>query len=260
MRIAARFEGVGLHSGMPVVATVHPGDRGIAFRFGATRTIATPGSVTDTRRCTKLGDVSTVEHLMSALAGLEITDAEVELTAPELPGMDGSARPFANGLVAAGFESLGEIDAPTPFRRTFVVEDGVKISVAKGDGRWRYVYDVGDRWPGEQSFEVTDVVAAYKEAIAPARTFALAEELPMIRQAGLGRGLDESSALVVGTDGYENAARFADEPARHKLLDAIGDLYLAGIPIRNLNVVAERSGHRTNVRAASSLLESIGEK
>lgn len=243
-----------MHSGIPVVLLVHPGYDGIAFRLGGSRVKATPENVTDTRRSTRLGDIGTIEHLMSALAGLEVTDAEVELSAIEVPGMDGSARPFVDGLNAVGFESLSELEVQPPFRRAYVVDEAVKIAVGKGDGRWRFIYDVGARWPGRQDFEVADVVGAYVEAIAPARTFALSEEMPMIRQAGLGKGLDETSALVLGESGYENGPRFDDEPARHKLLDLVGDLYLAGIPIRALNVVAERSGHRTNVQAAAALV------
>ncbi len=86
-----RFEGLGLHSGVPVLMVVHPSSEGICFRLGSDRISATPDNVTDTRRCTRLGSIGTVEHLMSAFAGLEITDAEVELDAPEVPGMDCSA-------------------------------------------------------------------------------------------------------------------------------------------------------------------------
>ena len=74
---------------------------------------------------------------------------------------------------------------------------------------------------------------------------------------GLGKGLDEKSALILGIEGYKNEARFPDEPARHKLLDLIGDLYLSGVPIRHINVVAERSGHRTNVKAAAMLAQAL---
>ena len=83
------MEGLGLHSGIPVKVHIYPGDQGIAFRRGDERVLAKPENVTDTTRCTTLGPVSTIEHLMSAFAGLEITDAEVEVDAPELPGLDG---------------------------------------------------------------------------------------------------------------------------------------------------------------------------
>jgi UDP-3-O-[3-hydroxymyristoyl] N-acetylglucosamine deacetylase len=119
------------------------------------------------------------------------------------------------------------------------------------------VYNTGDRWPVIQAYETETVVDDYIDQIAPSRTFALAEEVPMIIQLGMGRGLDENSAIVLGIEGYKNEARFSDEPVRHKLLDLIGDLYLSGVPIRYLSVGAERPGHRANVKAAQMLYESV---
>lgn len=255
----AVVEGLGLHSGIPVRVQIHPGEKGIAFRRGPDRVQATPSNVTDTTRCTTLGPVGTIEHLMSALAGLEITDAEIEVDAPELPGLDGSALPYVSALSAAGFVDLGEKEIPELFSRVFFQDDLIKIAASKGSGHWRTVYSVHNRWPGTQAFEALDAVSAYVSEIAPARTFVLAEEIPMIIERGLGRGLDEQTALILGIEGYKNASRFEDEPARHKLLDLIGDLYLAGIPIRHLNVVGERSGHRTNVQAAALLAKAVSE-
>lgn len=258
LRGEVSFEGKGLHTGVPVKVTVHPGDKGIAFRLGGSRFAATPENVTDTTRSTKVGDVGTVEHLMAALAGLEITDAEVELDAPEVPGYDGSALPFVKAFQHAGVELIGVAELPSLFSRVFLQEDeGPKIAIGKGSGHWRYDYDLGQRFPGLQSYESEDAARDFPESIAPARTFALAEEIPFIIQAGLGKGLDEASCVVLGIEGYKNEVRFEDEPARHKLLDLIGDLYLAGVPIRALNVVAEKSGHRTNVKAASLLAEAM---
>jgi len=249
----AQFAGLGLHSGVPVDMTVHPANDGIHFRLGSERMLASPENVSDTTRCTRLGAISTIEHLMSAFAGLEITDAEVELSAPEVPGMDGSSWPYVEGLLAAGIEDLGELERPNLYRRVFLQEGETKIAVAKGSGHWRYVFETGERWPGTQSFQIDSITDQYTDQISRARTFAFAEEIPMIIQMGLGQGLDEKSALILGIEGYKNESRYEDEPARHKLLDLIGDLYLAGVPIRLLNVVAERSGHSANVRAASML-------
>lgn len=253
----ARFEGLGLHSGVPVQVTVFPGEDGIQFRLGTGRWKATPENVVDTTRCTKLGDVSTIEHLMSALAGLEITDAEIELTAGELPAMDGSAVDYAQELAATGLTDLGEAEIRELFSRVFYQEPPVKIAVGKGAGRWRYVYEAEGHWLGEQAFECENVIGSYTSDIAPARTFALAEEVPMVLAAGLAKGLNIEKALIIGLEGYKNDARFPDEPARHKLLDLMGDLYLAGVPARFLNVSAERSGHRTNVEAAHQLKKAI---
>jgi UDP-3-O-acyl-N-acetylglucosamine deacetylase len=254
------FEGKGLHSGVPVRMVLRPGSEGIAFRLGSERTLATPENVSDTTRSTKLGPVGTIEHLMAAFAGLEITDVEVELDAPELPGLDGSSKPYVEAILAAGTEDGEERTVPELYRRIFVAEEGISISIGKGSGHGRFVYDLGSRWPHSQAHEQADAVGAFANEIAPARTFALLEEVPRLIQFGLGQGLDASSAVVIGEEGYKNEVRFEDEPARHKLLDFMGDLYLAGVPLRALNFVGERSGHRTHVRAAKMLKEALGNR
>lgn len=240
--------------------TVHPGNNGIAFRHGSSRTEAIPANVTDTRRSTKLGEIGTIEHLMSALAGLEITDAEIELTYPEVPGMDGSSLPFVATLSAAGITELGEKELPSLYSRIFLQELPLKIAVGKGTGHWRYEYETGERWPGSMHFESLSIIDNYQMEVAPARTFALSEELPMIEQYGLGKGLTKESAVILGDSGFENATRFPDEPARHKLLDMLGDLYLSGIPARFLNVVGSRNGHAANVKMAAMMHQVVNAK
>jgi UDP-3-O-[3-hydroxymyristoyl] N-acetylglucosamine deacetylase len=250
------LSGRGLHGGEPVEVRIHPGAEGIGFRLGDRRFAAIPENVTDTTRCTRLGEISTIEHVMSALAGLEVTDAEIELSKPELPGLDGSAAEYVDAIRATGLATAGTAHIYPPFKRVFLQEEPISLAAARGDGHWRFEYLTGNRWPGIQVFEVPHVSEGYVKEIARARTFALAEELPTIKQMGLGQGLDESSALILGPNGYENAPRFEDEPARHKLLDLIGDLYLSGIPVGFLNVVAVRSGHRTNVAFAKLLADA----
>jgi UDP-3-O-acyl-N-acetylglucosamine deacetylase len=257
VRDTVTIEGIGLHTAVPVVVKVFPGADGIWFRTGSDRVKARPENVTDTSRATRLGRIGTVEHLMSALCGLEITDAEIEVDGIELPGMDGSARPFVEALQTVGLESLEEYEPPTIFQRNFFHEESVKISMAKGTGHWRYIFNTAPRWPGEQIVESFDVVGAYADEIAPNRTLVMSEELPMVEKYGLGKGLDETSVLVIGPEGYLNEPRSEREPAWHKLLDLMGDLYLAGLPARSLSVVAEKSGHRTNVAAAAMLLASV---
>ncbi len=258
VRASVVFEGLGLHSGVPVRATVHPGADGIWFRSNAERVQALPENVTETARCTRLGSVSTIEHLVSALAGLEITDAEVEVEGGEMPAADGSALPFFEALQNVGSEQLGEAEVPPLFSRIFLQEDhGLKLAIAKGCGHWRYVFDLGERWPGIQSFELPTLPESYAQEVAPARTLVLSEEIEGARAMGLGKGLDESSVLIIGKASYDNPSRFTDEPARHKMLDLIGDLYLAGVPLRFLNVVAEKTGHRANIKAASMLRMAI---
>lgn len=257
VRNVVEFEGLGLHGGQPVHVVVHPGEDGIVFRVGAQRWQASPENVSDTTRCTRLGDVATIEHMMSALAGLEITDVEIEVTGNEMPALDGSSLGFVEGFVKAGLEEIGEAEAAAPYKRVFLQEEGAKIAIGKGDGHWKYTYESGERWPHKQAFECFNVILEYRREISPARTFANAEDVPVILQMGLAQGLDQSTALILGIEGYKNDPLFDDEPARHKLLDLIGDLYLAGIPIRFLNVDSERSGHAFNVRAAALLKQSI---
>jgi UDP-3-O-[3-hydroxymyristoyl] N-acetylglucosamine deacetylase len=195
---------------------------------------------------------------MSALCGLEITDADIEVSSPEMPALDGGAGVYAQGLLETGFADLPNGQFGELYSRVFVQEPDAKIAISVGSGHWRYEFQTGDRWPGEQIYETDNVIAGYASEIAPARTFCFDYELPMIKQAGLAKGLDEHSAVVLGPEGYLNETLFPDEPARHKLLDAMGDLYLSGMPARFLNVVAERTGHRANVKAAQLLAEAIG--
>lgn len=253
----ARFEGLALHGGEPVVVTVRPGESGIRFWTPNGMVEAKPENVTETRRCTKLGGLSTIEHLMSAFAGLEITDADVEVDGFEMPAMDGAASEYAVGLLRAGLVDRGDVEQRTPFKRSYVVEGEAKVAVSFGHGHWRYEFVSADKWPYSQVFELDNLPAGYVEQIAPARTWGFESELPMLKAAGLAKGLDLEKALVLGAEGYVNQPLFPDEPARHKLLDLMGDLYLAGIPVRYLNVVAERSGHELNVRAAAHLLATM---
>lgn len=251
------LDGKGLHSGNAVTVTIHPSENGIWFRCGSDRVQATPDNVKDTSRCTTLGPISTVEHLMSALAGCEITDAEIELTSPELPALDGASGVYASEILKVGTKVIGKAACTGPYARVFVHEDDSKIAIAAGSGHWKFDFINEKRWPFHQTFETETVCAAYATGIAPARTFDVEENIPLIQAAGLAKGLDLSTALILGMEGYVNEAQFPDEPARHKLLDLIGDLYLSGVPIRFLNVAAERAGHWLNVKAAKLLADNV---
>lgn len=236
---------------------VRPSGHGIHFISGGTAVEANADNVTDTTRCTRLGPVSTVEHCLSALWGLGVTDAAVEVEGGELPGLDGSALPYVTALREAGFLGVGELHVDGPFSRVYHVDGPVKVAMATGEGRWRYTYDLGERWPGEQSFETDLHAGSYVAEVAPARTIVLEEEIDLARRAGLGQGLDEGGVVAIGKSGYMTDVRYPDEPARHKLLDLVGDLALSGVPAAVLNVTADRSGHRTNVEAASKLARHV---
>ena len=243
--------GRGLHSGRPVTVRIHPSDSGIAFRCGGVRVAATPAAVTGTRWHTTVGGIGTVEHLMSAFAGLSITDAEVELSYPELPALDGSA---AGYVAVLRTQALGAAAVPLPAvslpRNEVVVRTaGSSIRARAGSGVWSYTFRHGSRTRTATHRLPADYVAE----IAPARTIAIAEQVPAMVARGLGQGLDESSVLLLTPDGYANTPRFPDEPARHKLLDLVGDLYLSGVPAGLLDVEASFSGHTENVRLAAML-------
>lgn len=248
-----RAEGLGLHSGVAVTVRLLPSDAGLRFRAGHQVWTASPDQVTDTTRCTRLGEISTVEHLMSALAGLGVTDLEVEVSGGEMPALDGAARAWVDLIRSAGLKEIGALTVTPPYARIYDKGDAHSLAIGAGQGHWRYDFTTGDRWPGNQSFEAS-LPTDYEDSIAPARTFAFAEEVETLRRMGLGLGLDLETALILDEFGYRQPSKYPDEPARHKMLDVIGDLYLSGVPIGAVDVIAERSGHTANVRAAAKLL------
>ena len=249
------FEGIGIHSGVVCRAVARPGSDGIAFSSRGERIVAVASNVTETKNTTTLGSIGMVEHIMAALAALEITDAEIEVVGPELPILDGSAKEYLEGLRAAGSAALGSKRQVHIFSRVNVQGDGEElIGISAGTGRWRFDWERSGHWPGALSFEA-QLPEDFETEIAPARTFCHESDIPLIKAAGLGKGGNEHNTLVIGGDGYRTECRFTDEPARHKLLDLIGDLMLSQVPPRFLNVVGERSGHRLNVAASARLAE-----
>lgn len=257
LRDSLSLMGLGLHSGVPTEVRIHPGREGLRLRFEGELIPVSAAGVVRTERCTQLGPVSTVEHLMAALGGLEVTDAEIELTAPELPALDGSAQPYVSAIRQIGLEPIGELSVQGLFARLYVKDGDAKVSISSGEGHWHYRLVCQDRWPDLQEFDGTLSPEFFAGQIAPARTWGFEEEVEQVLARGLAKGLDWDSALVLGKTGYKNEARFADEPVRHKMLDLCGDLYLSGVPLRALNVVSARSGHRLNVRAAKLLADTV---
>jgi len=265
-----RATGVGLHTGTKVYMTLRPAaaDTGIVFR----RTDLTPQveikgepySVGDTRLSSCLeknnARVFTVEHLMSALAGLGIDNAYVDLSAPEVPIMDGSAGPFVFLLQSAGIE---EQNAPKQFVRILR-----PVEVNEGD-KWvrfepysgfkltmgiDFAHPVFDK--ASQSVTVDFSTTSYVKEVSRARTFGFMQDVETLRAQGLALGgsLDNAIVLdeyrVLNTDGL----RYEDEFVKHKVLDAIGDLYLLGHPLIGA-FSGHKSGHALNNRLLRRLLE-----
>jgi len=214
-------------------------------------------------RCTSLGTdgatVSTTEHLLAAMTGLGITDALIEL--------DGSARGFVEMLRSAGLKDLDESIDPIVVRDRRETSQGSATIVAEplddptAPTVYEYHLDYGPDQPAitPQSARwdqhAPDSRRTFIEEIAPARTFCLAHEAEMLQSAGLFTHLTPRDMLVLGPQGpFDNALRFDNEPARHKLLDLVGDLALVGRPIR-ARITATRSGHALNHTLAAMLLD-----
>lgn len=263
--------GIGVHSGLPVTLTLNPADAdsGVVFvRCGVNgepdrELHATMRAVTATELATVLGDdsgvfVSTVEHIMSALCGLGVDNCVVEIDGPEVPIMDGSAAAFVDAIDAAGIATLN-----TP-RRFFKVLKPVRV--AKDDSYGELMpYDDGFRVEveidfdhpliGRQMLAVDVEPATYRREIARARAFGFMRDISKLWNAGYALGASLENTLVVAEDRILNpeGLRFPDEFVRHKALDAIGDLALAGAPILG----AYRSvhgGHKLNHAVLEALL------
>ncbi len=225
---------------------------------------ARPDKVTDTNRRTTLGSaesgVTLVEHALAALAGLRIDNCTIEIDAPEPPGLDGSASGFAEVLVAAGVALQSAHRAIWAATQPVVVtQNGATIGLhppttASLGLTASYILDYGPRSPiVRQSFTTELTPETFAREIASCRTFLLEDEARELLAEGIGRHLTPDQLLVFGPRGpIENRLRFADEPARHKVLDLVGDLALCGFDLVG-HVVAYRSGHALNVALATTL-------
>jgi UDP-3-O-[3-hydroxymyristoyl] N-acetylglucosamine deacetylase len=266
--------GIGVHSGRRVSLTLlpAPAGHGIVFRrIDLNRDIpATYDRVVDTRLCTMIGDgaarVGTIEHLMAALAGAGVDNVLIEVDGPEVPIMDGSAAPFAFLLECAGVVALNTPRRVIEIRRTVRVTDGAAFAElrpfdAAERGRMaiptldlEVSIDFADLAIGRQSTSLRLSPETFREAVASARTFALASEVDRLREQGLARGGSLDNAIVV--DGAKvlnpGGLRMKDEFAAHKLLDAVGDLALAGAALHG-RFIANRPGHALNNKLLKAL-------
>jgi UDP-3-O-[3-hydroxymyristoyl] N-acetylglucosamine deacetylase len=240
-------------------------DEGIVFvrgdLSGNNRIKANVNNVRDTTLATTLGlngvTVSTVEHLMSAFSGMGVDNAVVEVDAPEVPIMDGSARPFVDLLKDVGTRVQGK------GKKLLVIKD--KIAVSEGEGtamllpspEFRITYKIEFNHPaiGVQSYHMNFSDVSYEEEICAARTFGFLRDVEYLQAKGLALGGSLKNAVVLDDRRIINkdGLRFPDEFVKHKILDAIGDLSLLGIPIIG-HFVAYKSGHRLNNLLLKELL------
>ncbi|WP_313586293.1 UDP-3-O-acyl-N-acetylglucosamine deacetylase [Aquidulcibacter sp.] len=261
--------GVGLHTGKPVRVTLKPAgvDHGIVFvrldapEFGR-RIAALVDKVTTTELGTTLANsagvpVATVEHLMAALFGMGIDNAIVEIDGPEVPILDGSSEPFIEMIEMTGTRALG---AP---RRMLEILKPVEVLVGNKLARLEpfdgFELDVtvefSTRAIGRQRVVFDCTPQSFANDLGAARTFGFLHQVEAMQAKGLALGGSLENAVVIDGDAIVNqeGLRFADEFVRHKALDAVGDLALAGAPIKG-RYVAERAGHEMNVALVRTLL------
>jgi len=264
-----RATGVGLHTGEKVYLTLRPAtsDTGIVFRRTdlpePVEIRACPENVSDTRLSTTIESngarVSTVEHLMSAFAGLGIDNAYVDLTAAEVPIMDGSAGPFVFLVQSAG---IAEQSAPKRFMRIkkrIRVEDGDKWACFEPFEGFKVSFGIEFNHPtfrnSTQNASVDFSTTSFVKEVSRARTFGFMGDLEALRAAGLARGGGLDNAIVL--DDFrvlnDDGLRYDDEFVKHKVLDAIGDLYLLGHPLIGA-FSAHKSGHSLNNRLLRELI------
>lgn len=261
------IEGIGLHSGVTVRLRIRPAGagEGITFRrhdLGGGDIPARFPSIRNSSYATTLanreGEVATVEHLLSALHGLGIDNAAIEVDGPEIPILDGSARPFVDLLLAAGRKKLQALRRYLTLERPITIQQGERAILALPSNELRITYAIDFPHPaiGYQAISTRLDQDHFVASIAPARTFCLLRDVEKMRRAGLARGGSLDNAVVVADDGVMNESlRFPDEFVRHKVLDLIGDLALLGTPLR-AHVIAYKGGHSTHAKLIGTLLAS----
>jgi len=265
--------GRGLFTGSPATLTFKPAPvgQGIVFvRTDLSRPVRIPALVQHVtkrsrRTAIKSGPdaVETIEHCMSAVAGLSIDNLEIEVTGPEVPGVDGSCLPFVEALTKAGIvEQPAERMFLTINQPIEVREGPATLIVAPPTAdEFQILYDLdyGDIEPIKQQLFAYQLNGRFAQDIAPARTFVTKQEADMLRERGLGTHLQPGDILVLDANGPMGTDyRFPNECVRHKILDLIGDFYLLGCPIRG-KVIAYKSGHSLNhamVRRLTQMLHA----
>ncbi len=268
LRQSATIAGIGVHSGRPASLTIHPAEAGSGICFqrvsgdeGHDVVRAHYTNVSTTDFCTVVGingsSVATIEHLMATLSALSVDNAVIEIDGPEVPVMDGSAGAFLEALDEAGIAALDaprsaiEVLRPVAVRygearAEFLPYDGMRIEVE---------IDFSNRLVGRQQFAADIDADVFRRELARARTFGFLADVEQLWARGLAQGASLDNAVVIGDDRVMNpeGLRFIDECVRHKALDAVGDLALAGAPIRGL-YRSYRGGHKLNVTALAALL------
>ncbi|GAA0830281.1 MAG: UDP-3-O-acyl-N-acetylglucosamine deacetylase [Cupriavidus sp.] len=261
--------GIGLHSGRKVTLSLRPApaDAGIVFtRVDLPEPVEIPvaaSAIGDTRLASVLqkngARVSTVEHLMSACAGLGIDNLYVDVDAEEIPIMDGSAASFVFLLQSAGIEEQSAAKRFIRVKKAVEVREGDKLARLEPFFGFKLAFTIDFRHPAVdktgQTFSIDFADTSYVREIARARTFGFAHEVEALREMGLARGGSLDNAIVLDEHRMLNneELRYGDEFVRHKILDAIGDLYVVGHPLIG-SYIAHKSGHGLNNQLLRALL------
>ncbi len=268
LKSAARFDGLGLHSGADVRLVVRPAAADFGIWFRRTDVIdrdamipARWDSVVPSRLCTLVANeagvsVSTIEHLMAALAGMGIHNALIDIDGPEVPILDGSAVPFVEGLLASGLQTLLEPVRAIRVLKSVEVREGE--AMARLDPADMLEIDFSIAFPepaiGHQARRLSMANGAFVRELSDSRTFCLQSDVDRMRAGGLARGgtLDNAVVFDHGRVLTPGGLRYGDEPVRHKMLDAMGDLALAGGPLL-ARYTGVRAGHALTNRLLRAL-------
>ncbi|WP_073252631.1 UDP-3-O-acyl-N-acetylglucosamine deacetylase [Shimia gijangensis] len=264
VKSAVRFTGTGLHTGAPVTMTIHPAsaDYGIWFRrsdilVGDAMIPARWDVVEQTPLCTRLinsagASVSTVEHVMAALAGTGVHNVLIEIDGPEVPILDGSSAEFVRGILEAGLAVQSvEIRAIEILKPVTVTRDGASATLVPSNNlKIDFHIDFEDEAIGIQDKSLTMANGSFVRELCDSRTFCRKSDVDAMHASGLALGGTLENAVVVDGDDIlsPGGLRHNDEAVRHKMLDALGDLYLAGAPIL---------GKYTGVRAGHALTNAL---
>ncbi|NLH49487.1 MAG: UDP-3-O-acyl-N-acetylglucosamine deacetylase [Myxococcales bacterium] len=265
---AVHCSGIGLHTGSKITLTIRPAppDSGIVFfrtdLVGKRKVRATAKSVGGTNFATSLiGDgfvISTIEHLMAALHGHGIDNALVEVDGDELPIMDGSAAAFSYLFNSAGLKSHQVPKRYMQILKPVVITEGDKRAALYPADGFALTYEISYTHPAiqNQRFDIVVTPQSFQSELANARTFGFLAEVNLMRESGLANGGGLENAIVLGNYSVLNAGglRHPDEFARHKALDMLGDLYMAGYPILG-RAHGFKSGHAMNHKLVMALLE-----
>jgi len=266
-----RASGVGLHTGKKISLTLKPApsNSGIVFKRTDIESASIKASlenVFDTRLSTSLSNdeikISTVEHLLSALAGIGIDNAIVELDGPEVPIMDGSARPFVFMIQSAGIQEQSEAKRFIKIKKTIEVKQVEKWAKIEPFDGFKVAFTIDFDHPAfsetSQSSEIDFSSVSYLSQVSRARTFGFAKDIELLRKNNLALGGSVNNAIVI--DDYkvvnEEGVRFQDEFVKHKILDAIGDLYLLGHGLIG-SFSAYKSGHHLNNLLLRELINNV---